>query len=274
QTRHRVIIVGVQKRLTARCELKPLAEKKQISIRKVISNLPKLRSGLSRGIDCFENWVDAVRNHEKSLTRNIKKHGLTEVALKYSENVSKIGEQKLHRGANLGSGAGIKEFGKSVSADLVNWYTDKSGWKGACNHETRAHIESDLHRYLFCASYAQVNRDKIQVSPKAKSFPDMLWPDHQNWKTGHFNDRFRVQARNLVATTVTSHISKDGHYFIHYDPTQCRSLTVREAARIQTFPDNYFFVGSRTKQYIQVGNAVPPYLAYQVAERIYDFLKE
>ena len=131
-------------------------------------------------------------------------------------------------------------------------------------------MRSDIHRYLFCASYAA----ESGTSPKIEHFPPLLLPDHVNVDEEHvpFSDRFRVQLKNLPSTTVVSHISKDGHYYIHPDPSQCRSLTVREAARLQTFPDNYFFEGNRTEQYTQIGNAVPPFLARQIAEVVADFL--
>jgi DNA (cytosine-5)-methyltransferase 1 len=136
------------------------------------------------------------------------------------------------------------------------------------NHEARSHMEEDLLRYKYWADQAM----KTGKSPTLNdSIPKSLLPKHQNVHDDSpmvFADRFKVQLANKPSGTVTSHISKDGHYYIHYDPAQARSFSVREGARIQTFPDDYFFMGNRTQQYHQVGNAVPPYLAYQIGQTV------
>jgi len=153
----------------------------------------------------------------------------------------------------------------SIPAKYPDWFLDKR-LQGVCNHETRGHMREDLHRYFFAAVFAR----EFKRSPLLEDLPKALLPDHKNveaaLKETKFNDRFRVQMAGRPSTTIVSHIARDGHYFIHYDPTQCRSLTVREVARLQTFPDNYFFEGSRTHQYQQVGNAVPPLLANKIAD--------
>jgi DNA (cytosine-5)-methyltransferase 1 len=132
-------------------------------------------------------------------------------------------------------------------------------------------MREDLKRYFFAADFASKNG----FSPKLGDFPESLLPRHKNISSEStaFNDRFRVQLREDPSTTVVSHISKDGHYYIHPDSAQMRSLTVREAARLQSFPDNYFFMGNRTQQYHQVGNAVPPLLAHAIAGVVSDLLR-
>lgn len=158
---------------------------------------------------------------------------------------------------------------------LANWYSSHWVGHGILNHEARRHMDTDILRYLYSSAYAfvsaQVNaqydrpvlRDQVNLKEFQNTAPSLLVPDHKNQES--FVDRFKVQRAEKPSSTVTSHISKDGHHFIHPDPYQSRSLTVREAARLQTFPDSYFFEGEPTHQYVQVGNAVPPLLANKIA---------
>jgi DNA (cytosine-5)-methyltransferase 1 len=261
QARHRIIIFGIREDIykSVPGTLEKVAQK--ITINDVIGNLPRLRSGLSKKEDSAEAWEKAIARIEKA---KWVKTASPEFKKALKNALKKISSH-LSRG---------KTFVQSNQKpkELSDWYIDKN-LGGICNHESRSHIEKDLHRYLFASIYARINRR----SPTLNNFPRALLPKHNNVKEAlkgsKFNDRFRVQRRGEPSTTVVSHISKDGHYYIHYDPTQCRSLTVREAARLQTFPDNYFFEGNRTQQYHQVGNAVPPLLAKKIAEIVFDVLK-
>lgn len=263
QARHRVILLGVREDL-CQTGVMPmtLRKKKHISVKEVL-NLPKLRSGISRGSYNKKDWHEAI----KKFPLGSLKGKIIELAGKNVFNCleTKIGNLSLPP-KGLG-GNFVDSIPKKIADSLGDWYMD-SRLEGILNHAARTHIVADLHRYLYAACFAEIHNR----SPRLHEFPELLKPEHKNRDTGHFNDRFRVQVSDRPACTITSHISKDGHYYIHFDPLQCRSLTVREAARLQTFPDNYFFCGNRTQQYVQVGNAVPPLLANQIAHIVKKFL--
>jgi DNA (cytosine-5)-methyltransferase 1 len=89
---------------------------------------------------------------------------------------------------------------------------------------------------MFPSSFPQSEK----YPPNLRNFPPLLLPDHVNVDAENipFVDRFRVQVKGDLASTVVAHIQKDGHYYIHHDPAQCRSRTVPESARLQTFPAN------------------------------------
>ena len=129
-------------------------------------------------------------------------------------------------------------------------------------HEARPNTERDIEIYKIAIDRWNTGHKRLDYN----DLPDEL-KTHRN-RTA-FRDRFKVVAGDLPACqTMLAHISKDGHYFIHPDINQHRSLTVREAARIQSFPDNYFFEGQRTSQFVQIGNAVPPIMAKKIAEEL------
>jgi DNA (cytosine-5)-methyltransferase 1 len=274
QKRHRVIILGIRK--TTKHLVKPskIQKKKDpVSIEAVIDDLPRLRSGLSpQREDSRAEWLERLKGSLKGDWVTDLESQDDDLHRKISEVLIGLSGPQKDRGAIFVPANKLKTFGHKLEKD---WFVDPK-LRGYCNHETRGHIFKDLQRYLFASCFAA---SKIQ-SPRITDFPKQLLPKHKSATTanadGHisFTDRFKVQLRNKPASTVMSHISKDGHYYIHYDPSQCRSLTVREAARIQTFPDNYFFCGPRTEQYRQVGNAVPPLLGRQLATVVLDALNQ
>lgn len=259
QARHRVILVGVRDDIKVVPKIIRRSDG-TISVESVLGDLPPLRSGFSKRHDDTSEWIKLLSKQAKQLKKILVKDYSSELV----NNLDLEPLKGLKRKSSIHSNI----EGARIPKPLKDWLIDED-LNCVLNHETRGHMEADLLRYAFCAAYAQLNEG---VSPKSRDFPIELAPAHKNWETGTHADRFRVQSANKYATTVTSHISKDGHYFVHYDPKQCRSLTVREAARLQTFPDNYLFEGTRTQQYVQAGNAVPPFLARQIGNVVLDLL--
>lgn len=270
QTRHRVIIVGLRAdlaHLVDRVAIRTDPPPRPSTLRHVLTGIPKLRSALSAD-DSEEAWRSAVLRQMDRVCRALngsdagEAHPRVLAAAESARERIRLGKEFLTR-----SDSGASDLADDCPVPLAEWLRDPL-LKATPNHLSRSHMEDDLGRYFFCAVFAEATGR----SPKAGEFPRELAPSHANWSTGKFADRFRAQPWNAPATTITSHISKDGHYFIHPDPSQCRALTVREAARLQTFPDNYLFLGNRTEQYVQVGNAVPPFLARQIAGALWSAL--
>lgn len=262
QTRHRVILLGVKQGCDIPSET--LTPTNEVTLRQALEGIPRIRSGFS---ERNRGWREM--NWAKYIDKAVDCILQTEEGAELSDVLHRVKKSRPPK---------VRSKDKIISNDCIyeRWYRSRlKGYSALANHESRAHLAADLDRYVFCAAYAE----KHGLPARIMDFPKYLYPNHKNvhnlapGEEMKFSDRFRVQLWDKPSTTITSHIAKDGHYYIHPDPEQCRSLTVREAARLQTFPDDYFFEGNRTSQYTQVGNAVPPLLAAQIAKIVASFLE-
>jgi DNA (cytosine-5)-methyltransferase 1 len=256
QARSRVFILGLRKDLNLKAVRLVRANADPVTVKQVLGDLPKIRSRLTREPDTGVNWLAAIKDLRRYEFANLDPDFRTALFDKL---------EKVNPHYPTG-GRPMRRNGDGPDR-LTRWLIDPD-LDHVVNHNSRGHMRKDLMRYFFWSQYAAF----YGISPTVPKVPHFLRPHHENLSVATndlpFADRFRVQVRNQPATTIVSHIAKDGHYYIHYDSKQCRSLSVREAARLQTFPDNYFFEGPVTEQYHQVGNAVPPYLAVQIANAV------
>lgn len=163
-------------------------------------------------------------------------------------------------------------------AHLVSSYTKRkncyleqfelrNGVNFVTQHISRPHNDRDLAIYK--TAIEKWNKDQERL--KYPDLPEEL-KTHKNESS--FIDRYKVVNGKGVSHTVVAHIAKDGHYYIHPDIEQCRSISVREAARLQSFPDDFYFEGSRSAAFKQIGNAVPPLMANAIAKKMKELLDE
>jgi len=146
----------------------------------------------------------------------------------------------------------------------------EEGFDILTQHETRMHNERDLEIYKE-AIKAWGKGERLCYAKLAERRPELI--THKN--THSFTNRFNViKADQPASHTILAHMAMDGHYYIHPDIKQLRSLSVREGARLQSFPDDFYFEGPRTAQFRQIGNAVPPKMAEQIAKKIKEVLDD
>lgn len=169
----------------------------------------------------------------------------------------------------LQAGEGTDKFQKYRKVRFSKYLSEKirNRYGGIRHHQARMHNERDREIYRTAIEKWNKNEHRLNYN----ELPDDL-KTHRNRHS--FVDRYKVVNENSVSHAVLAHLAKDGHYFIHPDIELRRSLTVREAARIQSFPDDYLFEGPRSAKYVQIGNAVPPLMAEGIAEKIREMLNE
>ena len=206
QARHRVFIICLRKDIAENLhpESSPRLTKQdtRVTVNDIISGMPRLRSGLSRD-DESTRWLQAIHMGYKlcALHHPILSKSEKNEFRKTLSAARKIANFPCPPEREMDGGVTIPD---SCPDDLRNWLQDKALERLPNNH-TRGHMDMDLARYIFASTFGLA----VGRSPKTNDFPNALAPNHRNWKSGKFSDRYRVQLGDKPATTITSHISKE-----------------------------------------------------------------
>lgn len=155
-----------------------------------------------------------------------------------------------------GEGEKTIDFTPSVSNEFINRIRSKKQ-EVLLDHVSRTHNQSDRKRYKTMSKNKWTFQELLEKKPELNHIKQRV-----------FNNSYVVQWWDLPSKTIIAHLYKDGNQFIHPDHKQERSITAREAARLQSFPDDFVFEGSRTQQFKQIGNAVPPLMAEAIAKSL------
>ncbi len=210
QRRHRVILFGVRRDHDAKNYRLLVQFQECPSLQDALSGMPKFISRLSHqspNPDSVGNWLGILRSTPQFLAdwddpRKPEVEGIMAAAIRQSESMEKVGARFV---------ADSRGSDNNMPTKLCSMIKDPR-FGGVCQHETRSHMPSDLHRYLFAACYAEV----YKISPKLDRYPPALWPEHKNLnaKEVPFDDRFRVQCWGFLSTTVVSHIQRFQHQIV------------------------------------------------------------
>lgn len=171
------------------------------------------------------------------------------------------------------AGQGIDKYTtyKYPTNSYLEQYHIRNGINILTQHVARPHTDADKKIYKYTVKQWDDNRKRLNYN----ELPERL--KTRKSRTSFLDSYKVVAADEPCSHTVVAHIAKDGHHYIHPDIQQNRSITVREAARLQSFPDDYYFEGikegkNRTAAFRQIGNAVPPLMSYQIAQRLKSIL--
>lgn len=251
---------------------------------KPFDDLKKIADGLGYNVEAREqiasNFEVLQHRHRMIIVgwkREDENHNQT--GYKYPDLDKRPSKYKTMR--DLFSDLPQRKNGEGKLCEIIDYtrpiedmrYLQETGIRGVLNfttqHVTRKNNARD--REIYCIAIKKW-KDKHRLN--YANLPDKL-KTHKN--TSSFLNRFNVVDPNGCSHTVVAHIAMDGHYYIYptANPTieNARSISVREAARLQSFPDDYFFEGSRTSAFMQIGNAVPVMMAYHIAEALKKQLK-